>query len=100
VKRNYLAKNGSLVARFNTSIKESIDYMNADENRAREKVVAFTGLNKDLVKDMPLITWDYQVKPDRWQKVIELMSKAGELQKPHKAEEYFSEEIKPYVKAN
>lgn len=100
VKRAYLAKNRDLVARFNKAIKDSIDYMNADPDRARAQVVAFTGLKPELVKDMPLITWDYHVKPDRWQKVIELMTKTGELKKPHQAEEYFSDEIKPYIKAD
>ncbi len=99
VKRAYLAKNGDVVARFTTSIKEAIDYLNADPVRAREKVVAFTGLAPDLVKDMPLISWDYHVKPDRWRKVMELMTEMGELKKPHKVEEYFSEQIKPYVEA-
>lgn len=98
VKRAYLAKNGDLVARFNKSIKESIDYMNADHDRARAKVAEFTGLNADLVKDMPLITWDYNVRPDRWQKVIDLMTVTGELQKPHKVDDYFSGPMKPYVK--
>ncbi len=99
VKRSYLAKNGDVVTRFNKSINEAMDYMNADPDRARAQVVAFTGLSPELVKGMPLIGWDYHVKPDRWQKVIELMTETGELKKPHKADEYFSEQIRPYIEA-
>lgn len=97
VKRAYLQKNADIVARFNKSIKESIDYMNADADRARAQVVAFTGLDPALVKSMPLIIWDYNVRPDRWKKVIDLMVQTGELKKPHNPEEYFSDQIKPYV---
>jgi NitT/TauT family transport system substrate-binding protein len=97
VKRAFLSKNGDVVARFNKSIKESIDYMNADPDRARAQVVAYTGLDPALVKDMPLITWSYQVKPERWQQVIELMTKTGELRKTPKLDSFFAEEIKPYV---
>jgi NitT/TauT family transport system substrate-binding protein len=97
VKRNYLAKNTDLVSRFNKSIQESIDYLNADPDRARAEVVAYTGLDPKLVQSMPLITWDYRVQPDRWQKVIDLMTKTGELRKSHTPEEYFGEPIKPYI---
>lgn len=96
-KRNYIAKNPDVVAHFNKSIKESIDFMNADPDRARARVVAFTGLDPELVKNMPLITWDYHVQPDRWQKVIELMTKSGELKQPHKVADYLAEQIKPYI---
>jgi NitT/TauT family transport system substrate-binding protein len=96
-KRNYLAKNGELIDRFNKAIKESIDYLNADPDRARAAVVAYTGLDPKLVASMPLITWDYHVQPDRWRKVVELMTKSGELKKPHSPEEFFGEPIKPYI---
>jgi hypothetical protein len=60
-------------------------------------VVAYTGLDAELVKDMPLIGWDYKVRADRWQAVVNMMVESGELKSPHKATEYFADQIKPYV---
>ncbi len=74
--------------------------MNSDPDRARSQVVAYTGLDPALVKDMPLITWSYQVKPERWQQVIDLMTKTGELRKSPKLESFFAEEIKPYIQGS
>ena len=48
-------------------------------------------------KNMPLNKWDFRVKPDRWQAVADMMFEMGELQQRHKAEEYLSDSIKPYV---
>jgi NitT/TauT family transport system substrate-binding protein len=96
-KKSYIEKNPDVVMRFNRAIKESIDYMNADGPRARQRTVEFTGLDPALVKDMPLLRFDYVVRPDKWQTVIDLMTEAKILEKPHKASEYFSEPLKPYV---
>ncbi len=97
VKRSFLEKNGDAVAKFGKSLKEADEFLNADPERAHEKVVAFTGLDAGLVKMMPLIGWDYRVRPDRWQELIELLRSSGELKKSHQAAEYFSKEITPYV---
>lgn len=96
-KNAYVKRNPAVIDGFARSIRESIDYMNADPERARAAVVGFTGLDPALVKDMPLIKWDYQIKMDRWQKVIDMMKAAGSLQKDHKADAFISERLKPYV---
>lgn len=96
-KSTYVKANPAAVDGFNKAIKESIDFMMADPQRARAEVVAYTGLPADLVKDMPLIGWDYNVKADRWQAVIDMMVENGELKSKHTADEYFAEQIKPYV---
>lgn len=97
-KKSYIDKNPDIVARFNKSIKESIDYMNADAPRARQRTVEFTGLDPNLVKDMPPLRLDYNVRPDKWQRSIDMMIESKVLEKPHKASEYFSEPLKPYIK--
>ncbi len=97
VKSTYAKSNGAVIARFNEAIKELIDYMMADAPRARAEVVAYTGLDPALVKDMPLIGWDYRVHADKWQAVVDMMVESGELKSPHKAAEYFADQIKPYV---
>ena len=96
-KSTFVKSNPSVIDRFNAAIKELIDYMMADPVRARAEVVAFTGLAPDLVKDMPMIGWDYKVRTDKWQAVIDMMVESGELKSKHTADEYFAEQIKPYV---
>lgn len=96
-KSAFTRSNADVIARFNKSIKESIDYMRADSERARREVVAYTGLDAALVKDMPMIAWDYRVRLDKWQEVVDMMHQNGELQTAHKADEFLSEQIKSYV---
>jgi hypothetical protein len=38
---------------------------------------------------MPLINWDYQVRPDKWQAVIDLMAEYGQM-RPQKASEFLT----------
>jgi NitT/TauT family transport system substrate-binding protein len=96
-KSTFVKANPKVIDSFNEAIKESIDFMMADPVRARAEVVAYTGLPADLVKDMPLISWDYKVRADRWQAVIDMMFESGELKSKHTADEYFAEQIKPFV---
>lgn len=96
-KSTFVKANPLVVDNFNKAIKESIEFMMADPIRARAEVVAYTGLPPDLVKDMPLIGWDYKVRADKWQAVIDMMVESGELKSKHTADEYFAEQIKPYV---
>lgn len=96
-KADYVRKNADTVARFARSIRDVIDYMNADVERAKKNVAAYTGLDVALLKQMPLNHWSYTIHPDKWQAVIDMMHESGELQKPHKAAEFFSETVKPYI---
>jgi NitT/TauT family transport system substrate-binding protein len=96
-KKSFIDKNPDIVARFNRSIKESIDYMNADAPRARQRTVEFTGLDPQLVKDMPPLRLDYNVRTSKWQQSVDMMVEAKVLEKPHKASEYFSETLRPYI---
>jgi NitT/TauT family transport system substrate-binding protein len=96
-KSSFVKSNPSAIERFNEAIKESIDYMTADPQRARAEVVAYTGLAPELVKEMPLIGWDYRVRAAKWQAVIDMMVESGELKSKHTADEYFAEQIKPYI---
>ncbi len=97
-KKSYIEKHADVVARFDRAIKESIDYMNADVERARRRTVEFTGLDPKLVKDMPPLRFDYAVRPETWQRTIDLMTEAKVLEKPHKAGEYFSEPLQQYIR--
>jgi ABC-type nitrate/sulfonate/bicarbonate transport system substrate-binding protein len=96
-KSAFVKGNPDAISRFNEAIRESIEYMMADPQRARAEVVAYTGLPPELVKDMPLIGWAYKVRPDKWQAVIDMMVDSGELKSKHTTDEYFAEQIKPYI---
>ena len=96
-KSTYIKANPKAIEGFTKSIKESIEYMMADPERARAAVVSYTGLPAALVKDMPMIGWDYKVKASKWQAVVDMMVENGELKSKHNADEYFAEQIKPYV---
>jgi hypothetical protein len=45
---------------------------------------------------MPLIGWDYNVRPEKWQAVVEMMVRYGGL-KPRNAEEFISPQLRPFV---
>jgi NitT/TauT family transport system substrate-binding protein len=86
-----------LIEAFVRSMKEAVDYLLADEKRARQEVVAYTKLDADLIAKMPLINWDYKVRPDKWQAVIDLMAASGQM-RPQKAEEFLSSpHIQPFI---
>jgi NitT/TauT family transport system substrate-binding protein len=93
-KSAFVKRSPDVVDGFTKSIQESIEYMLADDARARGEVVAYTGLDASFVKEMPMITWDYKVRPEKWQEVVDMMRKSGELQKDHKAEDFFSDQLK------
>lgn len=96
-KADFVQKNPDTVKRFAGSIHDAIDYMHADADRARRNVAAYTGLDPALLKEMPLNNWSYRIDPAKWQAVADMMHASGELQKPHKADEYLSDIVKPYI---
>jgi NitT/TauT family transport system substrate-binding protein len=97
-KREFVQKNGDAIARFAKSVRDSVEYMNADVERSKKNVSTYTGLDISFLKEMPLNVWSYQIDPAKWQAVADMMHESGELQKSHKADEYISDIVKPYVK--
>jgi NitT/TauT family transport system substrate-binding protein len=93
----FVGKNREAVDRFARSIRDVIEYMHADAARAKQNVAAYTGLDVGLLKDMPSNNWDYRISTAKWQQVADMMTANGELQKSHKAAEYFSGVVKPYI---
>ena len=94
---DFVQKNKDVVERFAKSIHDSIDYMYADVPRAQQNIAAYTGLDPALVKQLPLNGWSYKIDPAKWQAVADMMHSTGELQKPHKVDEYMSEIVQPYM---
>jgi NitT/TauT family transport system substrate-binding protein len=96
-RKEFVDKNADTVARFAKSIRDSIEYMNEDIPRAKKAVADYTGLKVELLKDMPLNKFSYKIDPAKWQAVADMMHASGELKKPHKASEYLSDIVKPYI---
>lgn len=97
VRSEYARRNKEVIDKFGAAIRESIDFMRADEARARQMVSGYTGLALDLMKEMPINNWSYRINPARWQATADMMHEFGGLTKPHKAEEYLSDFVAPYV---
>ena len=93
----FVQKNPDTVARFAAAIRDAIEYMNQDADRARRNVAAYTGLDPSITREMPLINWSYRIAPAKWQAVADMMHASGELQNAHKASEYLSDIVTPYV---
>jgi NitT/TauT family transport system substrate-binding protein len=96
-KRTFVVGHHNVIEAFNRAIKESIDYMNADEDRTRQEVASFTGLASDVVKSMPPPSLNYHVNLDNWQKTIDMMREYNVLQQAHTPDYFFAEEIKPFI---
>lgn len=95
--KTYVDKNRDLVNRYVKSLQEAIDWLDADEGRARRAIAEHTGLDPKLIEAMPVIKWSWRINMDRWQATVDMMHKAGELQRPHKAEEYISDIARQFV---
>jgi NitT/TauT family transport system substrate-binding protein len=86
--RSWAQQHPAEIAAFNDAIKESHDYLNEDPVRAKQIVSQYAGLDPDLVKDMPLISWKSSIDPAVWQRVADMMFEQGELQSKHDIAEY------------
>ncbi len=95
-KGSFLKTHPPTIDAFIRSMTEAIDYLHADESRARDEIAAYTNLDRAMLDNMPLIGWNYHVRPEKWQAVIEMMVNYGGM-KPRKAEEFLTEQIKPFV---
>jgi hypothetical protein len=61
-------------------------------------VVEFTGLDPALVEKMVYSRFDYDVIPEKWQQLIEVLRKSNVLEKPHTPNEFFSDPIKIFIR--
>jgi NitT/TauT family transport system substrate-binding protein len=89
----FATENEEAIKRFNAAITESHEYMLEDETRARENIVEFTGIDAELVNEMPMIGWSNAIDSDVWQQIVDMFVDAGELKKPHEAKEYIADSI-------
>jgi NitT/TauT family transport system substrate-binding protein len=86
--RSWAQQHPKEIAAFQDAIKESHAFLNADPAQARKYVSDYSGLDPDLVKAMPLISWKSAIDPKVWQAVIDMMQRQGELEHKHDVAEY------------
>ncbi len=96
-RRDFVEKNGEALKRFAKSFCDVADYMREDPDRARKNIAAYTGLSAELVREVPVNKWTCKVDLKIWQAVADMMHSGGELQKPIRIEDTFSDVVKPYV---
>ena len=95
-KAAFARSNPQLIDAFIKSMKESIDYLRADETRARDEIADYIKIDRAILNSMPLIAWNYQVRLDRWQAVVDMMVRYGGL-KPRKAEDFMTPQLEPFI---
>jgi len=95
-KNAFIKANPQVIEAFIASMKEAGDYLRADEKRARDEIADFTKMDRGILDQMPLIGWDYNIKLDKWQAVVELTARyVGIKAKP--AEEYLAPQLRPFI---
>lgn len=97
VTRDWLADNQETAAKFQAAIKDSIDFLNEDEHRARQIVGEFIGLDEKILENMRLLNWNYDVDRDVWEKVSEINVEMGALQEKPDPDSYFTDIIRPFT---
>ncbi len=95
-KGSFVKANPQVIDGFIKSMKELIDYLHADEGRARDEIAAYIKIDRSILDNMPLIGWDYQIKLARWQAVVDMMVRYAGM-KPKKAEEFVTPQMRPFV---
>ena len=95
-KNTFIKAHPQVVDAFIASIREAVDYLRADANRARDEIADYVKMDRAILDQMPLIGWDYRIRLDKWQAVVDMMSKYVEI-KPRPAQEYFVPQLRSLI---
>lgn len=96
-RKSFVDQNPEVADAFTAALREAIDALRADPEKARAEVAAFSGINPDLLKHMPISNWDYRVHLKSWDATIKMMADAGVLKAPKKAADYMSPQMLKHV---
>jgi NitT/TauT family transport system substrate-binding protein len=94
---DFVAHNGEALKRFGQAMCDVADYMAADPQRARKLIATYTGLDPALVAEVPVNRWTCAIDLKSWQAVADMMLDGGELQKPFKVIDIFSDFAKAHI---
>lgn len=70
--REWADSHPNVVEGFQAAMSETIEYLNANPEEARDLIAEFTELDRGLLEDMPLIRWDTTVTPDTWNELSQI----------------------------
>jgi len=96
-RKSFVDQNPDVVEAFTAALRDAIDALRADPEKARAEVAAFSGLSPDLIKQMPISNWDYRVRLKNWDATIKMMADAGVLKAPKKAADYMAPQMLKHV---
>jgi NitT/TauT family transport system substrate-binding protein len=95
-KNTFIDAHPQVVDAFIASMREAVDYLRADPNRARDEIADYVKMDRAILDQMPLIGWDYRIQLDKWQAVVDMMSKYVDI-KPKPAEEYLAPQLRSVI---
>lgn len=78
----WIADNPNTLAAFQRAITRGVEFMEADEEAAREAIVAYTGADAELVAQVPIDSWSTEISIDNIQQTIDLMAEEGLIEEP------------------
>jgi NitT/TauT family transport system substrate-binding protein len=96
-KRRFAEANAKTIDDFGAAMREAIEYLNADEPRARKLVADYSGLSPELIAQMPINLWSYSIRKSDWQGVADMMTEWGGLDRKHDVDEFFSAYVRGFV---
>lgn len=70
------------VAAFARAMDRGVEYMQADDEQAREMIVGYTGAEPDLVAEVPIDSWSTRISLEQVQRTIDLMLEEGLIDEP------------------
>src|SRR6516165_2136709 len=95
-KNTFIKAHPQVVDAFIASMLEAVDYLRADASRARDEIADYVKMDRAILDQMPLIGWDYRIRLDKWQAVVDMMSKYVEI-KPRPAQEYLAPQLRSLI---
>jgi NitT/TauT family transport system substrate-binding protein len=70
--REWVEENPDVAEAYHAAISDAHAYLLEDEDRARDLIAEFTGLDRGMLDPMPVINWDSSVDTAVWEDLIQM----------------------------
>jgi len=81
-KGSWVKKNPETATAFRDTMEETIKFLNANPDKARDLIAEFTGLDRGLLNTMPNIQWSTTVSRSTWDNLVKIYVKQGIIKEP------------------
>ncbi len=81
-KGSWLKQNAETATAFRDAMDETIMFLNANPDKAKDLVAEFTGLDRGLLNTAPNIQWSTTVSRSNWEKLVQIYIQQGILKDP------------------